>query len=75
MGNKTKSVVITFSSPRMCWLPARVLSDCLGCDRYNTCTYPERRHHQKYEANRQMRKLLAEQVAALDDEAHKLLRG
>ena len=69
-----KPTVLTFFSTRMCWLPARVLSNCLGCDRYNTCTYPERRHHQKYEANRQRRKLLAEQVAALDDEARNLLR-
>lgn len=53
-----KVVIVSSSELHSCWLPARVLHNCLGCNRYKDCTYPERVYHVEYEQNRKKRKVL-----------------
>jgi hypothetical protein len=45
-----KTGVIRTSGLLNCWSAAKVFNQCVGCDRYDTCTYPDRRRDLEYDA-------------------------
>jgi hypothetical protein len=61
--------VVKFSELDKCWAPIRLFNSCLSCNRYDTCTYPERQFHIAYHHNRQERSRVAARLAVLDTEA------
>jgi len=42
-----------------CWYPKKFTNNCAGCDKYETCKYPDRRRHPAYDTLIEEKKVLA----------------
>lgn len=59
------AVVSSFAMGVNCWLPVRMTGTCATCNRYDTCSYPERVADEVYDDLRAMAKSLRDQSDAI----------